>query len=387
MKWTNKGRQFEEYKDLFTQRNRILVVGSPLSQEYFLKNICPDYLKQVVDRTQDINSLVYNHDKKHIIVVVEFGDRGNDIVLRLTRAGYVRYHELYFYTDMFWTEIRELNNPFIPLFGFYALNEIYVSSTCIIPSTRCNLNCRDCLNFTPYLDKFESRNYDEVCEDVDVLFRWIDYSERFQLSGGEALLYPHLRELINYIGEKYRSQIGIYELVINGTIVPSDDLCRSFIENDMMIYLDNYIDTIPENLNKREEIISKFEKHGIRWVDNTVNDWFSLAPFETDNSLKNEEELVAYFDRCNNPWHNLENGKMYSCNFSRFAMKAGIISESENDSFDFRTMTEAKKPELLEFLLGYTDKGYVDFCKQCSGWGAHNKNRVPVAVQAESNKR
>ena len=103
----------------------------------------------------------------------------------------------------------------------------------------------------------------------------------------------------------------------------------------------------------------------------------------SDNSSKSDEELAKYFDYCNNPWHNFENGKMYSCNFSRFAMKAGLINECENDYYDFNTLTRDKRAELVEFLLGYTDKGYVDFCKRCSRWAGHNENRVPVAIQAK----
>ena len=102
-----------------------------------------------------------------------------------------------------------------------------------------------------------------------------------------------------------------------------------------------------------------------------------------EDIIKSEDEMIAYYDYCNLPWHNFENGKMYSCNFAHSAMKAGLIGESDNDSYDFRNMTEEKKPELLEFLLGYTEKGYVDFCRNCLGWDVHNKNRVPVAVQVE----
>lgn len=383
MKWKNKGKEFEAYRNLLSKRKGFVLVGDKVSQAYFLNQVCHPFLRQVVEFEYDIKKLIAKHDNEHLIVVTEFGMNGEEMMNRLLRAGYIRGTELFHYSDTFWAEIRALNNPFVPAFALYVLGKIYISSCCFIPTTRCNLNCRDCLNFTPYINSFTTRDIGKAIADVDLLFKWVDYTDIFQISGGEPLLYQELAKLINYIGKKYRDKIASFELVTNGTIIPSDEICMAIRENNVLVYLDNYTSSIPSNLNNREGIISQFEKYNIDWVDNTVEEWFSLEPDTTDNSGMTEEELAEYYDKCNAPWHNFEDGKMYSCNFAKYAMRAGMIEDSPNDYFDFNAMNQNKKEELVEFLLGYTDKGYVDFCKRCAMWGPSNTKPVPVAVQIE----
>jgi hypothetical protein len=67
-------------------------------------------------------------------------------------------------------------------------------------------------------------------------------------------------------------------------------------------------------------------------------------------------------------------------------MKAGLNVESENDYFDLRNITSENKKELVEFRMGYTENGYVDFCRRCAGWCTINKKPVPVAKQLKRNK-
>ena len=57
------------------------------------------------------------------------------------------------------------------------------------------------------------------------------------------------------------------------------------------------------------------------------------------------------------------------------------IEETENDYFDLKDYSEVRKTELLEFLLKYTTKGYVDFCKKCAGWTSINPNLEDAAIQ------
>jgi organic radical activating enzyme len=279
------------------------------------------------------------------------------------------------------------NNIALPVYALYEADKLVLSSGCFIPSTVCNLNCRNCLNFTPYIREFETRTIESLKADVDLLFHTIDYFGRFQISGGEPMLYPKLNELIAYIGEHYRGQIGCFETVMNGTIVPDDDICRSAKKYELTMILDNYVNEIPPQMNHRSEIIAQFERFELLWLDNTVEDWFDLDIDGTDNTDMTEEQLQEWFDICNMPWHNYENGRFYTCNFARFAEKAGIHSEPETSSYSIKEFTPQKKKELLEFSLHYNEKGYVELCKHCSGWGECNPKRVSVAVQSLRGER
>ena len=401
MLWNNKGKQFDSLAQHFSKRSRIYLYGNPELCCVFLNYMLHPLLVEAIDgfvipigkgidtsqyefMCFDDSILFNNHDENHLIVLCQEGDLGERIKDRLNRAGYVRGWDYFLSTDSIWEDMNGLNHPFIPIFSLCALDKIYVSSGCIVPDTKCNLNCRDCLNFTPYIKHHITRDLKDVCEDVDLYFKWVDYSERYQVSGGEPLLYENFKEITAYIGEKYRSKIGIYETVMNGTIVPRKDICEIIKKYDMTVYLDNYTMSIPQNIDKRKEIIDILDSYRIPWIDNTVDKWFSLNVRDTDNSKMSQLELTQYFDYCGNPWHSFENGKLYSCNFLRFASKAGLYEEEENDYFDLNSMTVDKRMELLEFMLGYTDKGYVNFCKKCAGWSTFNKlEPVQPAIQSK----
>lgn len=393
MQWTNKGHQFDTWGKNF-ENKEILIYGAGFAGGIFLENMrnmgLDGTIKGFVDRNAtnigEYKGLpVYGIEKvfpkksdKYIIVVAIIDCRIRDTVCdRLIRGGYVQNLD-FFLSEKF---NLHLNDVILPVYAMYAMDKLVLSSSCIIPSTICNLNCRDCLNFTPYMRQFETRTIDSLKADIDIFFHTIDYVAEYQISGGEPLLYGSLNELIIYIGSNYRKQIGRFEIVLNGTVIPKDDICKTAKKYELTMILDNYTNTIPTNLNHRAEIISQFESFDLLWIDNTVEDWFNLDIFGTDNTGMTEEQLQEYFDICNNPWHCYENAKFYACNFARFAEKAGISSEPESSYFSIRDLKHEQRKELLEFLLNYNEKGYVDLCKHCSGWADCNTKRIPVALQ------
>ncbi|MCX4267481.1 MAG: hypothetical protein OSJ62_02280 [Lachnospiraceae bacterium] len=394
MKWNHKGHQFDNLGKHFEQRNRLYIYGAAEYGKRFLDMLCMANLADMVDGflDKDIKKqadgfegkkvlspdiLFKSHEEKHVIIVAMKEPHYSWTVTRLCQAGYMEKVD-FFCWDIFRVNLNEI---YLPLYGLYTQNKIIVSSACYIPSDACNLLCRDCLNFTPYIKKFESKPLDQACQDIDLFFQWIDFTFRYQISGGEPLLYRNLKELIEYIGVHYRQKIYVFEIVMNGTVIPSDELCQYMSQYNMTVCLDNYTKTIPESFNHRKEIIEKLEKYHVKWIDNTVEDWFALRIFDTDHSNMTEEELIEYFDHCNNPWHYYENGKLYACNFARFAERAELNKETESVYFDLQNMTQNRKKELMEFLFNYNELGYVQLCKRCAGWADFNVNRVPVALQ------
>lgn len=392
LKWNNRGHQFDDLGNHFIDK-KIVIYGAGNAGDAFYNQLARlqllDYILGFVDHKY-LEGMKYNGvpvfgiDKifpknSNVIIIVCIVDLNDEkqVLSRLEKAGYILGYDVFTSRDF----SLYLNQVPLSVFALYRANKILLSSTCYIPSTICNLNCRDCLNFTPYIKKHTVRALGEACDDVDLLFNSLNYTERFQISGGEPLLYPELAELIKYVGNKYRNKIGTFELVLNGTVVPNDDVCENAHKYDMLFILDNYTKTIPDSMNKRKEILKRTEEYRIRILDNTVEDWFDLGVMKERKNEKSTTELEEFFDYCNNPWHFYENGLFYTCNFARFAAKAGVADDSENAMFSIKDKTRYSKKELLEFLLNYNEKGYIDFCKRCSGWAEINKDRVPVAVQ------
>ncbi|MCI8647521.1 MAG: hypothetical protein HFE76_12205 [Firmicutes bacterium] len=397
MKWNRKGHQFDYIGRHFRKRNKLFVYGAAEMGKEFLDRLEKIGLLDMVDGFIDRDvqkqaegfegrpvlspDIVFQEYEEHHLIIVAMHEPVCSWILdRLQQAGYIENLD-YFHWDTFWIH---LNEPYLPLYALYTQDKVIISSSCCIPGDTCNLRCKHCLNFTPYIEHFETRELQEVCEDMDLFFKWIDFTFRHQISGGEPLLYPYLKELIEYIGTHYRNKIDVFEIVINGTNVPSDQLCKCMNKYGMTVYLDNYVQTISPEQNYREEIIRQLEMHQVNWVDNTVEDWFDLDIFHTDHSDMSEEELTEYFDHCSNPWHYYERGKIYACNFAKFAERAGLNQENESACFDLSCMNAGRKAELVEFLLNYNDQGYVQLCKHCAGYWDHiNPKRVPVAIQME----
>jgi hypothetical protein len=50
--------------------------------------------------------------------------------------------------------------------------------------------------------------------------------------------------------------------------------------------------------------------------------------------------------------------------------------------YDLTEFTVEKKKELVEFRLGYTTKGYTNFCKKCRGFTPKNSEKMEPAAQA-----
>ena len=89
---------------------------------------------------------------------------------------------------------------------------------------------------------------------------------------------------------------------------------------------------------------------------------------------------------CNQSCQELRDGKIYSCNYAAYATVAGIAGDEDlEEAYDLRTHTKDKQKELVEFRLGYTTKGYTNFCKKCRGFTTENSVEIEPAIQCEGN--
>jgi hypothetical protein len=65
-----------------------------------------------------------------------------------------------------------------------------------------------------------------------------------------------------------------------------------------------------------------------------------------------------------------------------YAAKAGIVEFDKDNYFDLtKEQTFERKKELIEFRLRYNNKGYVELCRQCSGFSKINDNKLVPAQQ------
>lgn len=382
MKWKNKGHEYDEMYKNIQEKNEFYLFGAG------------DYGNQFFNMFDDeLNILGYidNNSKKIGTVIngkmcYSFNDinlkQNQGIILtmsqiarvkpieQLKRAGF-RHNIDYF-----------LIEEFISVYNVYKYDKVYFSSISFLPSTICNLNCKHCLNFNPYAKQFYVREWEQIINDIDLFFSCVDYIMLFHVSGGEPMLYKHTADLIEYIDKNYSHKIGTLRTVTNGTVVPKIETLEKLSKCNIEITVDDYREAVPRFNDRFDQLIEKLEEYNIKYYINKVDAWIDLAPDTTDFSGLSEDELIAHRDRCNQSWEELRDGKIYSCNYAAYATVAGIAGEQDiEETYNLKTFTQDKKKELVEFRLGYTEKGYTNFCKKCRGFTPENSDEVAPALQ------
>lgn len=385
MLWKNKGHEFDHIYQNLEKKKAFWLFGAGMYGQAIYEEM--EKLGVVVrgfidnDKSrqhtrymgEDIITLAelsLKKDEAVIVCITPFSH--NPVIQQLRLSGYV-YNENVFTME-----------TYMSLKYVYELNRMYIPSISFLPSTCCNLNCEACLNFTPYIKHQMVRALDQVKSDVDIFFHAVDYIMLFHISGGEPFLYPYLKELITYIGEHYRDKIHFLQTVTNGTVVPREDILEVLAKYQVGVTVDDYRLAVPEKAETFELVIRKLRQYQIRYDVNKVDQWIDLAPTTTDHSEWDEQRLKKHFDSCHEPWQELRDGRLYSCNYASYAAVAGLAEESEDEMFDLRTFDNSRMKELMEFRMGYNQKGYVDFCKKCAGFVDINKNFVKPAKQKRS---
>lgn len=385
MKWNNKGREFDADFERIKKIKRLFLFGSGHDGKMVLKLLQERYtglnIAGYIDNCEDkwhttVNGLyVYSPNEikpeEGTCIVVSFvSELTNAIDNQLEKMGFhLRENAWHF-------------EQFLSIYASYAFDEVFFSSICILPTDACNLNCKACLNFTKYIKHFTHQPMEKLKNEIDLYFKCVDYTGLFFISGGEPLLYAQLPELIEYIDENYREKMYEFGVVTNGTVKPSERLMDVLNKASIRLTVDDYRDSIPDKqdmISKNIEAYESLEK-GDDLLVRKYDEWISLFPHPV--GCWDEDALIKRYDMCHCPWQEYKNGMLYSCNYASFAYNAGKgAPDMDNETFSLCEYEPNKRNELVEFRLGFTNKGYVEFCKECAGYMDINPYKVKAAEQ------
>ncbi len=383
MKWTRKGHELDHVYDKIQKKDKYYIFGAGDYGSQFYR-IMKDEITVLgyIDNSPakrgqnlhgqkiyQLSDVKLSEDTAIIVAVSQIARSG--LVSKLDDEGYIEGED-YFKMELF-----------LSVWYVYRYNKVYFMSVSMLPSTACNLNCELCLNFNPYAGKPDVRSLAQVKEDIDLFFQAVDYVMLYHVSGGEPFLYPHFAEVIEYLGTRYRDRILTLRTVTNGTVVPPDSLLQRLSEIDFEITVDDYREAVPDKKEDFERLIQKLNKYKIKYEINKAESWIDLAPTRTDHSMWTEEQLIEHFDNCAQTWQELRDGKLYSCNYDGYATVARINEQQKEEVFDLRNFQPEQKKELVEFRLGYNEKGYTNLCKHCRGFYMDN----PVVGQPAAQKK
>ena len=394
MIWKNKGHELDQkVADLLAQnpQRKYYIFGAgllgkelmPVLQAYgclaaFIDNSI-EKQREGVGKIPVISLETYLNLKDGQIVIA--ASPQNTIVIREQLKSFSLKHERDFFL------YDEFFNQIFPIISVYGFGKSYVSLVQITLTERCTLKCKKCAHgcFAVDNSRSEDMSLSQAYKSADSFFAKVDFIKEFVLIGGEPFLYKDFAKVIEYIGERYRGQIGIYAITTNGTIVPEEDVLRACRKYGVLVRISNYIRQIPRLKSFIERLIDTLEENKVSFVlGDEESEWMDYG-FECVDHGTDEEYLIKVFDACRTPCREVRENRFYYCVMARSVSDNLKFYVGQKDYLDLDGLTGKEyKKELLEFTLGYSDKGYLDMCRHCNGAEARNCP-IPPAEQAKRN--
>jgi organic radical activating enzyme len=398
MKWTNRGHEFDELGAYLCNLQKIYIWGAGEAGKHFYNQllwlgIVDDYDIEFVD-SNTCKQNTYYCDK--IIISPEkllndFTDGGESVIVITTSAKSIinsisSVNNIRLKYNCFtscWTnngKAPQTGKLLLPILMMYKYGKLYTDMVAHICTHRCNLRCKHCLNFITYFKNSSDDTLETIKNEANIYFSKVDFVSLYHINGGEVFLMPHIHEIVDYIGSNYRKRIFELLLTTNGTIPPTDKLLDSIKRNDATLWIDDYRETIPAIRVKYNKTIAKVKEAGIRYSEIKVDHWLDLKPKNDNFFITDENACITRYIQCANPFRRLRGGNLVACVWHSCAVAAGIENYSSGDFLD---ISSVMKKEIMEFQFGFTEKGYVEMCKNCAGFLPINKNFIPVAQQEE----
>lgn len=382
MKWKNRGHEYDEmYINIEQKKSFYLFGAGDYGRQFYA------IFKNEINIAGYIDNSAEKHGKllegKKCCYLNEISaDESTGIIVTMSQIARVEPIEQLKKAGYSYGKDFFIIEEFLSVYYLYKYNKVYFSSISFLPSTACNLNCKNCLNFNPFAKQFYVREWEDLKKDVDLFFSCVDRIMLFHVSGGEPMVYKHTADLIEYIDRSYGDRIDTLRTVTNGTIVPKDEVLEKLSKCNVEVTVDDYRDAVPRFNDRFDELVRKLEEYHIKYYINKADSWIDLAPDKTDYSGWTDEQLEKHRSECSQSWQELRDGKLYSCNYAAYATVAGIAGEQDvEEAYDLREYASDKAKELIEFRLGYTTKGYTNFCKKCRGFTVENAVNVVPALQ------
>lgn len=387
MKWRNKGKELNQYGvnvcSVYDGHSGIVVFGAgfigsricrilktfSMFDGYIDNNTVKQELGFEDEKVYSVEEMV---DKNYFIVVAGKDSHMTEMVNQLRKFGLQIDNDFILYD--------EFETRWFPTLMFYKFDRLYTNLAQICVTERCTLKCKKCAHACHLVDiNSEDMAIEKAKESADSFFKAFDFVGEFVLIGGEPFLYKQLDEIIEYIGEKYRSQIHLFTITTNGTIIPNNstiELCKKY---NVTIRVSDYSDSISKLKQQYEKLYKILEELDcIVWETDKEASWFDYGFF--DVVTEDTDTMRENFDKCKATCREVNGNKYYYCVMAHTVAKNSGLNIGLEEYFSLDDNFNRK--ELLEFEVGYSDKGYLEMCGRCRGKAA-SKYLIPAAEQVE----
>lgn len=214
-------------------------------------------------------------------------------------------------------------------------------------TTKCNLQCRNCSNLIPYIEKRENIPFAEFKRDLDSLLSKTDRLYRLKIHGGEVFLHPELFEIIRYADEQ--SKIKSIRLATNGTVLPSAKVLNTLADSKVVVQISDY----SAFSDRAEKLVKILGSNGVKYVRLYGQKWQDMGKIKKRATNRFESCSIT---RCTS----LYRGKIYVCS------RAAMMEELGCHFYGGIDITSDKEVFRKEMTLLYNG-GHGKACWYCDG--------------------
>lgn len=381
VKWKNKGKELEGFIQNWQNVNKFSVFGFGQKCKNFIEAIHTDFkIINFYDNDLSKSGEIFYGAK--VFSAGKINQKANDekilisthyqeISEQLSKMGLIE--------DIDFCDI----NKFLCSWYWYNKQEVHIPEVHIALTTKCSLNCKNCNMFIPYHKENYHNNINDLKKDTRLFFDLTDKVYLFSVLGGEPFLYPDLYEYLLFLCDNYRDKITELRIVTNGTVVPSTKIMKLIKKYQIVVNISDYSNLL-QFKTKFESTESTLRNENLNVTKSTSSSTWLDFGFPHAPLCLPEEKLINHMHQCSPVFRGINDGKFYYCHIIWSAVKSGLLKEDACDSLDMSLLNASNpgdKIKLIEYNLGYMEKGYVSLCKLCGGCGSDNKAYVEAALQ------
>lgn len=268
-------------------------------------------------------------------------------------------------------------------------NKISIPHMDLSVGTSCTLNCEKCSQWFPYLHKHELFSANKIINDLNNIFKFVDFIHNIAVIGGEPFLNPDLEIILQYLKECCENgQIRYIRLVTNGTICPSEKVLKYFKDSHFCLIISNYPFEKMNNANfieNRNKLINILENNKeYHYYFPAIQNWEDYGKPIKDME-RDKNYLKKDFDNC--LFHNccgLYDSIFYRCPRIFTLKKIKKLEPGMNEYIDFKNVKSKK--ECKKRLKAFYSIDYLKACNWCLDSSRRKMIEPAIQLIKENNK-